>query len=168
MPKEMSQINLSRALKLKNRVVHRLSQLDTLVITYNSTPEDNQEYDVRELYEARTKLAGLLVELKTAINAANQPVQKVIFELAECKALIAMLTKVNTKNGPSLEGYSGVRVNYVAQIRKAEVDREIKRVEQEIDRLQDALDRFNYNTMITIDRSTLADEEPGPSVSFEL
>lgn len=168
MPGELSQINLSRALKLKNRVVHRLSQLDTLIITYNSTPEDNQEYDVRELYRARADLARLLVELKTAINAANQPVQKLIFELAECKSLIAMLNKVNTKNGPNLEGYSGVRVNYVAQLRKAEVDREVKRVEQEIDRLQDELDRFNYRTMIAIDRSAFADEDPGPSVLYEL
>ncbi|MEW4571492.1 hypothetical protein AB1L88_26760 [Tautonia sp. JC769] len=164
----MTQINLSRALKLKNRVVHRLSQLDTLIITYNSTQEDNQEYDTRELYKARTHLAGFLVELKTAINAANQPVQKVIFELAECKSLIAMLNKVDTKHGPHLEGFSSVRINYVAQLRKAELDREVKRVEREIDRLQDELDRFNYKTLITIDRSAFADEEPGPSALFEL
>jgi hypothetical protein len=167
MPKDTSQINLSRALKLKNRLVHRLSQLDTLITSYNSTPEDNQEYDVRDLYKGRTDLAKLLVELKTAINTANQPVQKQIFELAECKSLIAMLNKVSTKNGPSLEGFSAVRVLYVAQLRKPEVDREVKRVEQEIDRLQDELDRFNYKTLITIDRSMLADELPGPSLLFE-
>jgi hypothetical protein len=168
MAQETAQINLSRALKLKNRLVHRLSQLDVLITTYNSTPEDNQEYDVRELYRKRTELVGLLVELKTAINAANQPVQKWIFELAECKSLIAMLNKINTKNGPTLEGYTGVRVTYVAQMRKSEVDREVKRVEQEIDRLQDELDRFNYKTLITIDRLMLTDEEPGPSALFEV
>jgi hypothetical protein len=169
MPIETIQINLSRALKLKNRVVHRLAQLDNLIVTYNSTPEDNQEYQVDEMYEGRATLMGLLVDLKTAINAANQPIQKLIFELAEYKSLIAMLNKVNTKNGPSLEGYSGVRVVYVAQIRKSQIDREIKRVEKEIDRIQDELDRYNYKTLITIDRSTLDDEEPGPSVpAFDL
>jgi hypothetical protein len=167
MPNEMSPINLSRALKLKNRVVHRLAQLDALIIAYNSTAEDNQEYDVRELYKSRTNLVRLLVDLKSAINAANQPVQKVIFELAECKSLIAMLNKVNTKNGPTLEGYAGVRVNYVAQLRKSELDRETKRIEQAIDRLQDELDRFNYKTLITIDRSTFMDEEPVPGVFSE-
>jgi hypothetical protein len=167
MSAQTTQINLSRALKLKNRLVHRLSQLDTLIRTYNSTPEGNQEYDVRELYKSRTNLMRLLVELKTAINAANQPMQKRIFELAECKSLIAMLTKIETKNGLIVEGFSTVRVTYTAQLRKSEVDREVKRVEQEIDRLQDELDRFNYKTLITIDRSMLDDEEPVPSVLFE-
>ncbi len=168
MPEDASQINLSRALKLKNRVVHRLSQLDSLITTYNSTQEDNQEYDTRELYKTRTSVAAFLTELKTAINLANQPIQKVIFELAECKALIAMLNKINTKNGSNLEGYPAVHVTYVAQIRKSEIDREVKRIEQEIDRLQDELDRFNYKTLIAIDRSAFQDEEPSTTPLYEL
>ncbi len=129
---------LSRALKLKNRVVHRLSQLDRLIISYNNTLDDNQEYDVKDLYKVRADITQFLINLKTAINAANQPVQSVIFELAEAKSLIAMLGKIDTKNGPQLEGYSGVRVKYVVQLRQVVVDREIKRVEQHIDRLQTA------------------------------
>lgn len=162
MPAESTQINLSRALKLKNRLVHRLSQLDTLITTYNSTPEDNQEYEVQELYETRAVWAARLVELKTQINAANQPIQKMIFALAESKSLVAMLNKISTKHGPIAEGFSGVRVNYVAQFRKTHVDREIGRAEREIDRLQDALDRFNYETLIAIDGALLDEEEPGP------
>lgn len=156
------QINLSRALKLKNRVVHRLSQLDTLITTSNSVIEDNQEYDVRELYKDRMVLARQLVQLKVAINAANQPIQGQIFELAECKALIAMLGKVNTRHGPSVEGFTGARTNYVAQLRKPDIDREVRRVEQEIDRLQDELDRFNHRTTIAVDASLMAAFEPPP------
>lgn len=157
---ETTPISLSRALKLKNRVVHRLSQLDALITTYNSTIEDNQEYDVRRLYTARMALAEQLVRLKVAINAANQPVQHLIFELAGCKALVAMLGRVNTKHGPSVEGFAGARTNYVAQFRKPDVDREVRRVEQEIDRIQDELDRFNHRTLIAVDASLLADAEP--------
>ena len=62
---ETTQINLSRALKLKNRVVHRLSQLDTQITTCNSVIEDNQEYDVRQLYKARLLLAEQLVKPST-------------------------------------------------------------------------------------------------------
>jgi hypothetical protein len=167
MTREITQINLSRALKLKNRLVHRLSRLDTLITTQNSTPEDGQEYDVRELYRTRGRVVELLIELKMAISVANQTVQKRIFELAECKSLIAMLGRIDSKNGLSVEGYAGVRVTYVAQMRKPEVDREVKRIEQEIDRLQDELDRFNYKTLITIDRAMLEDDEPGPSVLCE-
>ena len=52
-------------LKLKNRVVHRLSQLDTQITTCNSVIEDNQEYDVRQLYKARLLLAEQLVKPST-------------------------------------------------------------------------------------------------------
>jgi len=165
MPMETVQINLSRALKLKNRVVHRLAQLDGLIVNFNSTVEDNQEYDVRELYKGRMVLAAALVRLKTAINAANQPVQQLIFEVAECKATIAMLNKINTRHGPTVEGYSGTRVNYVAQLRKQDVDREVRRIEKEIDRLQDELDRFNHKTLVTVDRALLADDEPAPDLT---
>ncbi len=164
MAPETVQVNLSRALKVKNRSVHRLAQLDALITTYNSTAEDNQEYDVRELYKARLILVAKLVQLKVAINAANQPVQHLIFELAECKSLVAMLNKTNTRHGTVTEGYSGVRVAYVAQFRKPDVDREIRRVEQEIDRIQDELDQFNHKTLIPVDKTLLADEEPEPNV----
>ncbi len=161
---EMMQVNLSRALKLKNRVVHRLAQLDALIATYNSTAEDNQEYDVRELYKLRTDLAAKLVQLKVAVNAANQPIQHLIFQLAEYKSLVAMLNKINTRHGATVEGYSGVRISYVAQLRKPDVDREVRRVEQEIDRIQDELDQFNHKTPIQIDKTLLMDEEPEPQV----
>ncbi|QJW93774.1 hypothetical protein [Frigoriglobus tundricola] len=162
---EPTQINLSRALKLKNRVVHRLSQFDTQIATYNSVIEDNQEYDVRQLYKARMVLAEQLVKLKVAINAANQPIQGLIFELAECKALVAMLGKVNTRHGPSVEGFSGARTNYVAQFRKPDIDTEVRRVEKEIDRLQDELDRFNHRTLIAVDASLLAEPDPPPDAT---
>ena len=162
MPTETTPLNLSRALKLKNRVAHRLSQLDTLITTCNSAPEDNQEYDVRALYRARLAVAAQLVQLKVAINAANQPVQGLIFELAEYKSLVGTLNKVNTRHGAVVEGYAGTRVNYVAQFRKPDVDREVRRVEQEIDRIQDELDRFNHKTMLAVDKALLADGEPGP------
>lgn len=165
MAPETLQVNLSRALKVKNRVVHRLSQLDTLITTYNSTAEDNQEYDVRELYKSRMVLAANLVQLKVAINTANQPIQHLIFELAECKSLVATLNKINTRHGATVEGYSGVRVTYVAQFRKPDVDREVRRVEHEIDRIQDELDRFNHQTLVHVDKTLLGDEEPEPNVT---
>lgn len=157
---ETTPINLSRALKLKNRVVHRLAQLDALIVGHNSALEDNQEYDARELYKARMVLAEQLVRLKVAVNAANLPIQHFIFELAECKALAATLARVDTKHGVSFEGYSGVRTVYVAQFRKPDIDREVRRVEREIDRIQDELDQFNHRTLIAVDAALLAAAEP--------
>jgi hypothetical protein len=163
---EASKVNLSRALKLKNRVVHRLAQLDNLITSYNSMPDDNQEYDVRALYKDRLVLAEKLVQLKVAISAANQPIQHLIFELAECKSLVGVLKNVNARHGLVVEGYAGVRVNYIAQFRKPDLDREIRRVEQEIDRIQDELDRFNHETLISVDKALISDEEPQPNVTY--
>ena len=160
MPTEPVQLNLSRALKLKNRLAQRLGQLDALLIKHNSSLEDSQEFDARELYATRTTVAAHLVTLKTAINHANQPIQKAIFELAELKSLITTLNKVDTKHGSTLEGFASTKVTYVAQIRKTEIDREVKRIEREIDRIQDDLDLFNYNTRIAIDPAMLATDGP--------
>lgn len=157
---DTTQINLSRALKLKNRVVHRLSQLDSQITGGNSALEGNHEYDVRALYKERMQLAEQLVRLKAALSATNQPIQALIFELAECKALVAMLGRIDTKHGTAVEGFSGAKATYVAQLRKPEVDREVRRAEQEIDRLQDELDRFNHRTLVTVDTSLLAGSDP--------
>jgi len=96
------------------------------------------------------------VRLKTALTVANRPIQQLIFELAECKALVAMLGRVNTRHGVSFEGMSGVKAMYVAQFRKPDIDREVRRVEREIDRIQDELDQFNHRTPVGVGAALLA------------
>lgn len=151
---DTTQVNLCRALKLKNRLASRLSRLDQLIVSHNSSIKDYSEYDVRELYKSRMLLAEQLVQLKVDISSANQPVQKNIFEVAECKALCHMLNRVNTKHGPQTSGFEAIQ-EYAAQFRKADIDKQIRKVEKEIDRLQDELDQFNFNTRITIPRTML-------------
>jgi hypothetical protein len=162
MPRPTTDINLARALKLKNRMIHRLGQLDAILTTNNSTVEGSADYDVRRVYKARLIAAADLVALKVAITRANEPVQSLIFELAECKTLIALLNRLSTKHGVSFEGYSGARVNYVAQMRKPDVDREVVRVEREIDRIQTELDGYNYRTTIAVPEAWLAEGETDP------
>jgi hypothetical protein len=148
-------VPISRVLKLKNRMAQRLRELDELITTYNSLPVGQIEYDVRQLLRERLELAMRLVAVKTAISQANQPIQKTIFEMAECKSLVAMLKRISTKHGPVIEGYQSVRLDYAAQMRKADVEREVRKVEKEIDRLQDELDCFNYQSSVTIERKLL-------------
>ena len=115
-------------------------------------------HQLRELYKARMFLAEQLVRLKVSINAANAPIQHWIFELAECKGLAALLARIDTKHGVFVEGTSGTRVKYLAQYRKADIDKEVRRVEAEIDRIQEELDEFNHRTRIAVDTSLLAEE----------
>ena len=154
---ETTQVNLCRALKLKNRIASRLSRLDQKIIEHNSSIKDYSEYDVRSLYASRMRLAEQLVQLKVDISTANQPIQKQIFEVAECKSLCHTLTRINTRHGPYSSGYEAVQ-HFAAQFRKPDVDKEVRKVEKEIDRLQDELDQFNFATTISV--PTMLLEQP--------
>jgi predicted nucleic acid-binding Zn-ribbon protein len=151
----MTTINLAKALKLKNRLAGRISKLDADIQAYNSVAEGKERLDVPALIEERSALIRRMVDLKVAISEANRPIQRAIFELAELKAQIDLLSKLNTQHGPAVEGFSGTVVQYTAQLRKGTVDREVRRLEGEIDRLQDRLDAFNHETTIAIDPALL-------------
>lgn len=153
------QINLCRALKLKNRLASRLSRLDSLIVGHNSTVRDFSEFDVRQLYTRRMLLAEQLVELKVQISEANRPIQKQIFEAAECKSACTMLGRIDTKHGPHAEGFGQNLQEFAAQFRKTDINRETRKIENEIDRLQDELDQFNYQTKISVDEKLLEPDD---------
>ncbi|WP_439624652.1 hypothetical protein [Gemmata sp.] len=154
---DLLNINLAKALKLKNRLAGRVTKLTQTVQLYNSTQETAERIDVRAAYAERADLVRRLTELKLAVAQANAPIQRDIFTLAELKAEVALLAGLNTKHGTVIEGYptSGA-VPYVAQFRKAEVDAATTALETRIDALQDKLDAFNATTTIAVDRDTVA------------
>ncbi len=159
---ELVEITLARALKLKNRLAGRLAKLDSDFEKYNSVPAGTDRPDLKALYADRNKLVARLIELKIALNAANQSMQRTIFELGEAKSLVALLTKTSTNHGKVVEGYHGTEIDYIAQFRKADVDREVRRLEVTIDRLQEQLDAFNHQTLIGIDAELLREIEATP------
>jgi hypothetical protein len=165
---EPVEITLARSLKLKNRLAGRLAKLDSDFENYNSLPAGTDRPDLKIVYAERTKLVSQLIELKLALNSANQSMQRTIFELGEAKSLVALLTKTSTKHGKVVEGYHGNEVEYTAQFRKGDIDREVRRLEVVIDRLQERLDGFNHRTIIPIDGDLLREIEstpPTPGVS---
>jgi hypothetical protein len=159
---EQVEITLARALKLKNRLAGRLAKLDTDFENYNSLPAGTDRPDLKLLYAERNTLVARLIELKVALNVANQPMQRTIFELGEAKSLVALLTKTSTKHGKVVEGYHGTEIEYTAQFRKGDIDREVRRLEVVIDRLQEQLDAFNHRTLIGIDADLLREIEATP------
>jgi hypothetical protein len=159
---ERVEITLARALKLKNRLAGRLAKLDKDFESYNSVPAGTDRPDLKQVHVERNTLVAQLIELKLALNAANQTMQRTIFELGEAKSLVALLTRTSTKHGKVIEGYHGTEVDYVAQFRKGDLDREVRRLEVVIDRLQEQLDAFNHRTMIGIDATLLREIEATP------
>ena len=153
----MAEITLAKALKVKNRLTGRLAKVQADTQAYNSVPEGQaDQVNVPALLKTREGLVEALVTLKTAINEANREAQRDIYDLAEKKATAQFLAGVSTRHGPQPPVYpSTVEVNYVAALKKADVDALVVRLENEIDQLQDKLDQFNHVHKIEVDGRTL-------------
>ena len=149
----MAEITLAKALKIKNRLTGRLAKVQADIQAFNSIPEGQAgQVNVAALMKAREELVGALVSVKTAINDANRHIQRDIYDLAEKKATAQFLAGVNTRHGPVPAVYpSTTEVNYVAALKKADVDGQVAGLEKEIDQLQDKLDQFNHDHKIEVD-----------------
>ena len=149
----MAEITLAKALKMKNRLAGRLAKVQADIQAYNSVPEGQAgQVNVPALMKTREELVGALVSLKTAINDANREAQRDIYDLAEKKATAQFLAGVNTRHGPQPAVYPNTtEVNYIAALKKTDVDALVVKLENEIDQLQDRLDQFNHDHKVEFD-----------------
>ena len=149
----MAEITLAKALKVKNRLTGRLAKVQADIQAFNSIPEGQAgQVNVPVLMKTREELVGALVALKTAINETNRESQRDIYDLAEKKATAQFLGGLNTRHGRQPAVYpSTTEVNYVAALKKSDVDALLVRLEYEIDQLQDRLDQFNHVHKIEVD-----------------
>jgi hypothetical protein len=153
-------LTLAKALSIKNRLAGRLSQAQSNVQTYNSVLAGQRDatgqtdVDVRAEFERYQALQGALVAVKSAIQRANVPVLEDILQLGELKARVQLLTNLNTKNGTE-PGFNGVEFLYVATLTKPEVQGLTRRLEAEIDRVQDRLNAYNATTQVELPTAVL-------------
>lgn len=146
------EITLAKALKIKNRLAGRLAKVQCDIQTYNSVPAGQaDQVDVPALLRTHEELVDAVIAIKTALNDANREVQRTIYELAETKGTLQLLNGINTRHGPQPAVYpSTTEVNYVAALKKADVDARVAALEKEIDRLQDQLDEFNHARTVAV------------------
>jgi hypothetical protein len=153
-------LTLARALSVKNRLAGRLAQARNTIETYNSVlagqrDEDGRAtVDVRAEYERLLMLQEAIVAVKAAIQRANAAIYEDVLRLAEKKALTQMLNGLNTKHG-SEPGFNGVEYRYSAAILKPEALEMVRRLESEIDRLQDRLNQYNATTTVEVPGAAL-------------
>src|SRR5437016_1793994 len=96
------------------------------------------EITLAKALKLKNRLVEAIVGIKTAINEANREGQRNIYALAEKKATVQFLAGVSTRHGPQPPVYpTTIEVNYVAALKKADVDAQVARLEKEIDQLQD-------------------------------
>ena len=144
-------MKLGRALKEKNRLTKRIASVKNIITSSNVVLIDNEySYNIFELQSIYVGLVDQLIDLKVAIQIANQPILNKIYALSELKAAIAMYSSLDTKEGSHESGGYGsseLRI-YKAQINRAALDIKIDDLQSEIDAWQDEIDEFNSITTV--------------------
>lgn len=147
-------MKIAKALKLKNQLAGEITHLKGLLESQNCRPEKQPfDYDTVEvLRELKAKIVRF-TQVKAAIAAANAEIYDKIFLIAELKGVIKALKNLDTRNGSIYDSSSyatPTAVVYVAQIKRAEADRQMAEMQTEIHRLQEELDTFNYTHSIPL------------------
>ena len=143
-------MTIAQAFKHKNKLVKEIKTIEARIQSNNSYIDGTKvNYDVRTLFTELSDKKADLVTLKTAIIKANVPIYSKIYELAELKSKVSLLKNLNTKEGKEILGYRETKeVEYISVISQLEVDRNILTAETAIEKIQEELDQFNYNTVL--------------------
>jgi uncharacterized small protein (DUF1192 family) len=142
-------MNVKQALKVKNKLVTEMKAAYGILQKYNSIEEGNpRRYSMTNTLEKIKTLQAELVELKTKIHKANQPVYDKIFALAELKGMIKELKKVSTEEGKVNERYGSVVSVKEVELNVTDIDTAVSILESQIEQLQNELDVHNATTQI--------------------
>lgn len=142
-------MNLSKALKLKNKKVTEQSETLNLLLRSNSYDVDSKKiYNSKELLEKYEKQVNDLVKLKTAIHLTSEPIRSKIFMLSELKASLTRLGSLDTLEGTVKQTtYAGnSAITYKVDIDELTKQQIIKQYQDDIERIQDEIDVFNATT----------------------
>ena len=145
-------MNIKQALKQKNKLVKKTSDLYNRLNENNSVEEGAvRHYDVEETLTELLNNVDDLVELKTKIHMANMGVYNKIFEMSELKSLLKHLRGLDCGEGTvrKMHRYSDetpmVKTTIIDVVRRNNL---IELLESNIERLQDELDVHNATKTI--------------------
>ena len=142
-------MNVSQALKQKNKLVIELKKQYQIAQKFNSQEEGNiRRYSVQVALDKAVELTLELTELKTKIHLANAPVYDKIFRMAELKNRIKELRKIPTEEGKTEARYSSVVSVKEVEINIAQLDTMVQTLEARIEEIQAELDVHNATTQI--------------------
>jgi hypothetical protein len=141
-------MNIKQALKKKNKLVGDIKKEFQKIAAHNRIMEGNtRPYSITESLEKWISLTNQLVELKTSIQIANQPVLNKIFLLAELKSQVKSLSMLDCSSGIERSHYSEP-YKWESEIDTGKKDALIAELENKIESIQEELDQFNHNTLI--------------------
>ena len=142
-------MNVSQALKQKNKLTVELKKQYQIAQKFNSQEEGNiRRYSVQDALDKAAELTMELTDLKTKIHLANAPVYDKIFRMAELKGRIKELRKIPTEEGKTEARYSSVVSVKEVEINITQLDEMVQTLEARIEEIQAELDVHNATTQI--------------------
>jgi hypothetical protein len=146
-------MKLSKALKLKNALTGELNKYQEILARENSRRDDSSSKVNRsEIWLKIHVITDKLIRLKGLISKANVPIYEKIAQMAELKNRINFINQLNTKDGDFLESVGHqtepTKVHYDAYLKKEQIDVEVLRLQEMIQKIQDEVDDFNATTQI--------------------
>ena len=143
-------MTISQALKEKNKKVAKLNKLWDRFHQSNSRVEGTEvSYHATDLWQDINSETHALVELKTKIHIASEPVRSDIFAMSELKSTAHKLRGLNTQKGIITNRYdNNSQMLMVCDFDTLWKDANIEALEVKIEELQDKLDSFNHTTHI--------------------
>lgn len=143
-------MTLAKALKKKNRMAQKISNLQQEIQRENSVQiDDPRKIKVDDLMEELKEEVNQLIKLKIAIFIASAQMRENILRMSELKSRIVFLLGMSTKEG-KISDYGDVPIEYKVIFDKIFVKEQVLKCEEEIDDIQDELDKFNHTTVIDI------------------
>lgn len=141
-------MNIKQALKRKNVLVNEIKQEFGKIQAYNSLEVGSKRpYSAKDALKTYMEKTNELITLKTAIHKANAPVYGKIFRISELKSMVRYLGTLNCNEGKQRSGYGMAELSVMSvEIDVVERDNLVKKLETEIDQIQDELDYFNSVT----------------------
>lgn len=142
-------MTVKQALKVKNRLVKEINEKFEILKKYNSIDQDNtRRHSMINILSEIGSLTEELVVLKAKIHKANLPVYDKIFKLSELKSQITQIQNIPTEEGKTVQAYGSVVTYKNSELSVIDVETVVKRLQTEIDKLQDDLDIHNLTTEI--------------------
>lgn len=146
-------MNISKALKVKNRLIGEVNRLQQILSRENSRRNDNpSEVNAEETANLLIETRQKLISLKGAIGEASAPLSKKLSFLTEQKAAINFYNSLPTREGEELTlvGANREKLAYqwTAYLNRESVDSIVKELQNSINETQDQIDDFNARTQV--------------------
>ena len=145
-------MTLSKALKQKNRLASELKIQEDIFKRENSrTITSTSKVQPKDVYDNIGKLKHELSQIKSAILIASAPIQEKIIHIGELRGLISLIKSVSKQDGEIAShsyGREPLKETYTAFMTEGMADDETKKIQKQIDQLQDEIDAFNATTKI--------------------